>query len=305
MLRRTVHWGASIAVMLAMALGSGCNPGSALGLHDWGRDRLGLGSSALIAALFAANVTPEQAAQGERGDPGAPGPQGEQGNPGPAGPQGEQGNSGPEGPQGDLGPEGPQGDPGPEFFSVFIDEFWTPIEQGEPPPFADAFDYLRSDDPAPDFDPHVAVGWKFAIPNRYAAGNPVTMRMFLYYDGEVDPNCQVFRMAVLRLRNGQALEMYDNIYVQLDIPGGLPADPMLVVDLPINGASGLNLFTADLASAQLLAFGMEWYDVECRPTEGRRYSILGVEFFESETTAAVGITVLPAEPTECFCPGEL
>lgn len=142
------------------------------------------------------------------------------------------------------------------------------------------------------------------MPNHYSAGNPVTMRMYLFYDGIVNPECQVFRLAVIRLRRGATLQSFDNIYVQLVVPPGLPEDPLLVVDLPINTPAGLNPFTADLERAQLLAFGMEWYDDECRAPEGSSYSILGVEFFDSATAAAAGITVLPAEPEECFCPNE-
>jgi hypothetical protein len=114
----------------------------------------------------------------------------------------------------------------------------------------------------------------------------------------------VFRLAVVRVQPNDTIGTVDDLYVQLDIPTGLPPNPMLVVDLPINTADGLNLFTTDLAAAHLLSFGMEWYDRECRPFEGASYAIVGVEFFESETATASGITVLPAEPTECFCPDE-
>jgi hypothetical protein len=203
---------------------------------------------------------------------------------------GEQGPQGEPGPQGE---QGPPGEPGPEFFSVWVDEFYMEGRQGP-------FGYVYSYESTPNF--YDAIGWKVGIPEHYDAGNPVTMRMYLYYNGTVNPDCQVFRMAVVRLVNGAAAEKFDNIYVQLDVPGGLPDFPTLVVDLAINRSGGLNLFTADLDSAQMLAFGMEWYDDVCRMLEGESWHILGVEFFESETTATTGITVLPAEPTACQCP---
>jgi hypothetical protein len=274
-------------VVAAMAVSSGCNSGAALGLHDWPRDLLAIGSSALIAALTAANVPPTQVTQdgpqGEQGAPGVPGEQGPQGEPGPQGEQGEQ---------------GPPGEPGPEFFSVWVDEFWQNQGKDRDGPFGYAGSYQST----PCFGMYGPIGWKVGIPEHYDAGNPVTMRMYMYYDGIVNPDCQVFRMAVVRLVNGGSVETHDNIYVRLDIPGGLPEDPMIVVDLPINRTSGLNLFTADLDSEQLLSFGVEWYDWTCRGDEGESWCMLGVEFFESATTDASGITVLAAEPTECDCP---
>ena len=59
---RSIRYGVPIVVSIGMALTIGCNPGSALGLQDWGRDLLGWGTGALFAALAAANV-PAQTAQ--------------------------------------------------------------------------------------------------------------------------------------------------------------------------------------------------------------------------------------------------
>jgi hypothetical protein len=191
-----------------------------------------------------------------------------------------------------------------------VDELWRPqILRSWQGPFGGQI----SVDPTPCFDPGGefpdAIGWKVTIPERYAAGNPVTMRMYLFHSGSFDPNyfdpnsldCQVFRMAVARLVDGGSIDVQDNIYVRIDIPDGLPYNPMLVVDLPINTSDGLNLFTADLATKDLLGFGMQWYDNECRVDEGEDWCVLGVDFFESETTAIDGITILP-DPNDCYCP---
>ena len=139
-----------------LAVTAGCNPGSALGLQDWGRDLLG---PAFVAAIVAAQQPGPQGEQGEQGEQGVQGVQGEQGT------------------QGEQGVQGEQGPPGPEFFTVFIDEFYT-----EPDDFQ-----IMGDDisvysaPAFRYDivDQLGIGWKFAVPNRYAGANPVTMRLFL------------------------------------------------------------------------------------------------------------------------------
>lgn len=298
-----------VACAGTVALAVGCNPGSALGLQDWGRDLLSAGSGALWAALAAANLPAtvadevaqqleEQAGQeipgpvGAKGDTGDQGPQGEQGEQGEQGDQGEQGE---QGVQGEQGPQGEAGPAGPEYFSVWVDEFQRyEFERTGP------FGAVSSTDPTPDFDQ--PVGWKVGIPAQYAGGNPVTLRLFLYYDGTVNPDCQVFRLGTVRFQNEQSIEVKDNVYIELDLPAGLPDSPMIVVDLPINTADGLNLFATDLAAGQWLAFGMEWYDGECRRDEGQAWTLIGVEFYEAATATLDGATVLAGEPTDCFCP---
>lgn len=318
-----------VVVCAALTVSSGCNFDAALGLQDWGRDLLGVGSGALAIALVAANLQnaaiDDQAGQPQPGVPGpegpagpqgpqgltgatgatgAQGPQGVQGEPGvqgPEGPQGATGAQGPAGPQGatgapgPAGPQGPQGPAGPAFFSLFVDEFYISAP-GDVGPFGEA----RSGFSTPSLD--ALVGWKMIVPNAYDGGTPVTMRVVLFYEGQIDPDCQVFRFAVVRLRAGEVVETVDDIWLRLEVPAGQPPNSMLVVDLPINQADGLNLFTGDLAAGQLLGFGITWYDGECRAAEGRAYSILGVEFFDAETAERSGVTVLREEPLECFCP---
>jgi hypothetical protein len=122
------------------------------------------------------------------------------------------------------------------------------------------------------------------------------------------PDCQVFRLAVVRRQAGAPSEQVDNIYLTLPPPdiAALNGDgqEFLVADLPINTPAGLNIFT-DLAPAQLLSFGLEWYDVECRPEEAGAYKIYAIEFFESAvgTDVLSGVTVSLEEPVDCLCPG--
>jgi hypothetical protein len=318
---------------------AGCNFGSALLLQDWGRDLLTAG--ALAAALSAmgqrvdtviaaadaqaAQVAPAvpgpQGATGQTGAPGPTGAQGPQGAQGPAGaqgaagatgapgetgPAGAQGATGATGAQGETGPPGAPGAagaPGPEFFSTYVDIF------------------SRSDSSSGKHTPGLydAVGWRVAVANRYTAGNPVTMRMFLSYDcarvSDIQNGleCQVFRLVPLRWQAGQEIAFYgvEELFLLLDVPVALSTAKtstmqapnggiLLVVDLPLNTVDGLNL-PDDLAAGEMLAFGLEWADPECT-YGGECYSMLGVEFFESAAgdTALSGVTVSATYPG-CYC----
>lgn len=275
----------AVGIMVVYLFACGCNTGAFLGLHDWGRDLLAIGSAALIAALGAANVPatgdPNQVAQGA---PGAPGAKGDPGVPGPQGPAGLQGEP------------GEPGEAGPEFFSIWVDELY---QRGDARGFS-PFHGLYSNDSAPRF--YAPIGWKVAIPDSYAAGNPVTMRMYFFYNGTPDPDCQLFRMAAVRVKDAETPTMVDNIYVLLQIPPAIVPDAMMVVDLPINTPGGLNLYTADLGPKQLLAFGMEWVDYQCRDVEAESYQLLGVEFFESTSATMTGIEFYTGDPNDCICP---
>jgi hypothetical protein len=215
------------------------------------------------------------------------------------GPRGEQGIQGEQGLPGEQGPQGEQGLPGPEFFSVFVDEFFT--YQGE------TGAYVATVDSNPAFHdgsgpPVSANGWKFAIPNRYAGVNPVTMRLFIYYDTNFarQTDCEVFELVAVRLRDGEAAAQYGaTAWVALEVESQNPSQ-FLVVDLPMNSPGGLN-WDNDLEAGHLLGFGMRWDDGECVDL-GREYRILGVEFFESEPGSELlsGAQVLPANPG-CIC----
>jgi hypothetical protein len=304
-----------------LIVGAACNTDKALFLNDWGRDVL-LGSGALAAAFAVAGIqatqtaidaaqaeqsTPpaqgapgEQGSQGERGVPGSQGSPGEQGPQGAAGSPGQPGEQGAQGPAGSQGERGDPGAPGPEFFSTFVDEFFVE-DDGE----------YRSTRSAPAFD--APVGWKVAIPNRYNAGNPVTMRLFLHRVLEDFPqgDCEVFRLATIRLRNGSPIEELGELFLQVELPIGdgagdgeePPDDIFIVVDLPINTEDGLNLTSGDddLAPAQFLSFGMEWGVLD--NCDGALYSILGVEFFESPVgeAALFGARVSEGCPGDCDC----
>jgi len=298
----------------------GCAPQDALWLQDWGRDLI-FGSTALLAALGAAGQPGpqgEQGPQGEPGDtgqsaqgaPGVPGEQGPPGDPGEQGPQGRQGDPGPpgdRGPQGDQGPQGERGPQGSEFFSTFIDEFYI---QPDGPLAAHATWVSVESNPAFWVDQGQggypqAVGFKTIIPNRYDAEtqNPVTMRLFLYFDlvstDDRPTQCEYFELAGVRLSNGQAVQTYgDPVWIVLD-PRETSDSMFLVVDLPINSADGLGL-PNDLAAGQMLAFGLAWVDQECQDY-GEDYQIVGVEFFESDVAALAGATVEAVGNQPCLC----
>lgn len=329
--------GCSIAAMSGMA----CNPGAAFFLQDYGRDLL-FGAGATLAAFYAvgqANSAQDAAAAAQdaagaaqnaanaaqdaaQSAQGAPGTPGETGATGPAGPAGAPGADGAPGPAGEQGPpgaagapgadgadgtngapgaQGPQGEPGPAFFSVFVNQFFRPPvafdSSGAPQGGGDAGD-------APDFT--AAIGWRVIMPNRYAAGNPITMRLFIDADYTLEEGratqCEQFRIAFARMRNGAPAETYGpEQFLLLDVPPN-DGQVFLVVDVPINSAGGLNL-PNDLAAGQMLGVGMEWSDGECVQF-GRDYRLFGVEFFETTPGSEVlsGATISATQP-ECICGG--
>jgi hypothetical protein len=295
--RRLCKAACLLAAIGVATFAGGCEPSGFLGLEDWARDLL-LGPAIIVALAVA----------------GEPGPQGEQG---PEGAQGEQGAVGEQGPEGEQGAQGPAG---PEFFSVFIDEFYTQ-EKGTP---ADL-----SQSSTPDFSyngiqgQYYGRGWKFAVPNRYDGTNPITMRLFLTFEYDAvahpDPDgiaCQIFQLAALRRVAGVAglipgYELYGTLdptsalpNLDIDVPAlGTPADGdtvLLIVDIPL-GTGGLGV--PALAAGEFVYFGMAWADVAgpggpCE-TYGQFWRIHGVEFFEAPTASLVGGTLSPAACTSC------
>ncbi len=226
-------------------------------------------------------------AAGATGPPGAVGPQGvagPQGLQGDAGPTGPQGLAGAQGPQGDAGPQGPQGlqgdaglqgPAGPQYFDTFVDEFFDAAGlSGESTPSLAA-----------------AHGWKVAVPARYAAGNPVTMRVFVEMSPYPVPAnnseyCAAFKLVPLRLRTGQPVEFYgvSEFYVRLTTPPPPLMQPILLVaDLPLNDGLGVGL-PNDLANGQVLSFGVEVANPAA--AYGQFYRLLGVEFYETGAGAA-------------------
>jgi hypothetical protein len=238
--------------------------------------------------------------QGPAGPAGADGATGATGPQGPAGADGATGPTGPQGPAGATGPQGPAGPPGP-CFDDLIDEFYG-TETGNAG---------SSDMSWPDFVQ--PIGWKVNIPYCYVEGGQVTMRLFLYtqLDAELFPNppCQVFELVGLRMRYANAIEYYGPThYLTLQVPmyESVPdqhghVQVFFTVDLPLNSPAGLNL-TNDLEPGQILSFGMEWASPGC-PSGGLKYSIYGVEFFETQMGAVPlsGATV-SLDPPTCECP---
>lgn len=303
----------ALAVAGGACASLGCNAGAALWLQDYGRDLLFSGGAlaAALAALGQANEALEQAnnandtaqnaleiADASRGQPGDPGPPGQDGADGQNGADGAPGAAGPPGQNGQDGAVGANGAPGPEFFTNFVDQFFRPptnLQGGGPGG--------ESED-APTFG--AAVGWRMILSNRYHAGNPVTMRLYLDADYSLDPGrpteCEQFRIAMVRMRNGAPVEAYGpERFILVNIPPNA-GQVFMVIDLPLNVPGGLNL-PNDLTAGQLLGVGMEWSDGECT-TLGRDYRIFGVEFFESPIGSAAlsGATVSETQPT-CECGG--
>lgn len=283
---------------------AGCNFGSALWLHDWGRDLLIGGGTLAVAVLLSLRPGPAGQA-GQDGPPGetgasgqdapdvigAAGPPGPAGAPGMIGPAGAAGRDGAPGP---AGPAGPTGEAGPQFFDLFIDDFFGAANTatgGLPVELVQIAEPALGVDTGP-------IAFRMAIPNRYAAGNPVTMRLSLYRAGQPTSGCFVLTLDARRLREGAGIETYGaQKFIRIDNAAAGPGETLgdgptpdglfFVVDLPLNDAAGLG-FANDLASGQFLGIELA---ADLRSTDFAFYTLAGVEFFESAggTAASVGV----------------
>lgn len=238
-----------------------------------------------------------QGTVGPLGTAGLPGPQGSQGAEGPQGPEGPQGSEGVAGPQGLTGPEGtpgpvgpagargipgPPGPPGmgPSLFSLFVDDFFFTSGAAVANPLQVRI--VRINEPVlgrQSAQGGGAIAYRVAIPAFYHPGNDITMRMFLYRTGPLNDNCFVLDVTGKRLRDGVALMDYGQPrWVRVatdDLVGGGAVGVSVVLDLPINTLTGLDL-PDDLAPADLLVF-----ELLTLQSDGGDYQMLGVEFFES------------------------
>lgn len=213
------------------------------------------------------------------------------------------------GANGGPGATGPAGADGPNFFDVWIDDFFALdfISEGINP-FLPVF-VVRIDEPVLSFPEESPIAYRVAIPPSYTAGNDVTMRLFFYRTGFSDGNCFVMSLDSRRLRNGTGTEVYgDNCtgdapvdcgrrWIRIHEVSGIAGEVesngvLIVVDLPLNTVTGLNL-ERDLSGADRLAPG-DFLAFEINKSnksdDSRNYQILGVEFFESSpgTASLVG-----------------
>lgn len=298
--------------LLALALaglslsGLRCGGNGFLGLEDYQRDIFsGLLFAVLTnAGLFGGDGEPEpgEPIPGPEGPPGAEGPQGPEGPAGPAGP------TGPAGPEGPEGSEGPQGEPGPDLFDVFIDDFFS---------FADAIPgeldtgIVQIEEPAlgppnPQTGDSGAIAYRIALTQLYTEGEALTMRMFFHRSGFPEPGqCHIFSVDSLRLRNGEQVQPYgERRWVRIENPGTAAIEASLageviggdgvalVLDIPVNSSQGLG-YSNDLQVTDLLAFEIVTAERDELSvwSDGSRYTLLGVEFFETEDPELLGATI--------------
>ena len=237
---------------------------------------------------------------GVDGADGVQGPQGEQGPQGPDGPEGPEGPEGPAGPQGPAGPTGPDGAPGadgPEFFDVFVDEFFTSAvtTEGDLQVVAVPINEPVLTPPEGQGGETGDVGYRVAIPSTYQAGQTITKRLFLYRFGQDEGRCFALEIQARRLTDGAtgpecwggdgpACTGGRRWIVLDDLPfeeesAGEQEDQgvLIVVDIPLNHAAGLDL-PDEVLAGDLVAF-----EIHPAPVEGlfdtRSYQVLGVEFF--------------------------
>jgi hypothetical protein len=178
----------------------------------------------------------------------------------------------------------------PLFGTLFIDAFFTPT--------GGSFEAARSAgtlNPVEVFDPPLGcdvqtVAYKMGVPERYdlaGAGNPITMRLFIYRTGPSDGECMVLRLDAYRaMRDDRIMTYGATRYINLDLSGLTEIDDelegLLVVDLPLNNGMDLtrSLGFPTPSKADLLAFELNTLEGD-RLNDGGCYSLLGVDFFES------------------------
>lgn len=296
-------WRRAFVLLLAVWLGpiSGCGAGGFLGLQDYQRDLLFNAGSLAVSLLIGSQ-------------PGPPGPQGPAGPPGPIGPvgpigpaipgdsagepiPGQPGPIGPQGPPGPAGPAGTTGLAGASFFDLFVEEFFgarTTLLGGV------LVEVVEIDAPVlgPLPDQTGPIAFRVVIPQAYDAGNPVTIRLFLYRTGPLqEDGCFVFTIDARRLRNLSDVEVYGQTrYVKIDAAvgqaaagvDGLGQDIFAVVDLPLNVPDGLD-WPNDLAVSDFLAF-----ELATHLDDGGTYHVFGAEVFESApgTARMAGATII-------------
>ncbi len=303
----------ALGLCVSMVAGTSCG-GGFLGLQDFQRDLLfgGLLGAVLLNQPPAGDAvagTPIPGPVGEQGVPGADGAEGPQGPVGPPGPQGPEGEEGPAGPagadgtSGGAGSQGPRGPAGPEFFSTFIDDFFTTVD-GQLRSFTPV-EVVSIVEPAlggggvPRGEVENAIAYRVAIPNSYHPGHDVTMRMTFLRSGAIEEECFILSIKAARLRAGESITEYGEPLL-LSIPSPVeempdqlegvppPADTgtLVIVDIPINATPGFQ-DDESLSISDLLAF-----ELSTALANGATYQILGVEFFESNGATLEGATVV-------------
>ncbi len=295
---------AAMGLCLSVTLGVACGGGGFLGLADFQRDLIvgGLLGGVLLnqppaAEVAAGNpvpgVTGEQGVPGLDGIDGVEGPAGSEGMAGEDGPQGEEGPAGPAGPNGSSGSAGPQGEDGAdgqEFFSIFIDDFFTTPQGG----FGDLpVQVVDITEPVLGNFEGDGIAYRVAIPNVYHAGNDVTMRMTFLRQGLPDNECFIFSVSAARLRAGESMATYgDPLFLAIQNSfgefAGRPgtSNELFVIDLPINVTPGL-VDDTPLAVSDVLAFELSTELEDFAP-----YQILSVEFFESNNATLAGADIV-------------
>ncbi len=233
--------------------------------------------------------------QGADGQNGAAGQDGANGEDGAVGATGATGSTGATGATGSSGATGPAG---PTLFDTFIDDFFTvdggsygtlnldPNDAGLP--------VIDIREPALGLncrtDGELSVlGYRVAVSTRYAAGNPITMTLYFWRQGPVPENCFVVRLDAFTASHGTGISQYgEPRFVRPYIPGlteeELQAGILLVVDLPLNvpAEDGLG-FPNTVQPQDLLAFELNTIEGF---QDGGCYTLIGVDFFESEAGAA-------------------
>lgn len=232
------------------------------------------------------------------------------------GQDGQPGQNGQDGQDGLDGHDGSNGGGGggsttivPSLFSVFITDFFTNAGRGNASLPVDFVSIVEPALGSTALGAADAIAFRTAIPNGYEGANPVSMRLFFYRTGATD-GCFAFSVKAARLRNGSAVEPYgDERFVRVNMPhevnmnGGVAGvtsfEQFVTVDLPINREAGLGL-PNDLEAGQFLAF-----ELSTLREDGGLYELLGVEFYETQSTPEVADARIfeNADEVTCFdCP---
>ncbi len=176
---------------------------------------------------------------------------------------------------------------GENFFSIFVDEFGGrdtaafPYGEGGSLPFVDP---VLGRAPV---DPDNNVSFRVSVPSEYNGSRPICVRMFLLRTGGAVAGNLVFTVTVRSFQDGQSGEA---IYIGATTVSVNPAtsvDEFKDLVLPLNAGIPNGLGGGNISAGDLLAF-----ELESIASDGGEYQLLGVEFYDSNSTAAVnGATI--------------
>ena len=176
---------------------------------------------------------------------------------------------------------------GENLFSIFIAEFGGrddaafPFGEGGSLPFVDP---VLGRAPV---DPDNNVSFRVSVPSEYNGSRPICVRMFLLRtDGAIAGNL-VFTVTVRSFQDGQSGEVLYINATTVSVNAAAVVGEFKDLVLPLNAGIPNGLGGGNVSGGDFLAF-----ELESIASDGGEYQLLGVEFYDSNSTPAVnGATI--------------